>query len=98
MVIPRLAARINAAAVFWNRRYGAAERAIDETVKTALKAQNVEARSFNGHLLYEPWSVKTKTGGSFRVFSAFWRAARRRDWNSSTGHTATDRPALPLPT
>jgi deoxyribodipyrimidine photo-lyase len=76
-VIPRLAAMINAAAAFWNRRYGAAERAIDETVKTALKAQKVEARSFNGHLLYEPWSVKTKTGGSFRVFSAFWRAAHQ---------------------
>jgi deoxyribodipyrimidine photo-lyase len=73
--IPRLAASCKAAAVYWNRRYGAAERRIDEGVKTALKAQGTEAQSFNGHLLYEPWSMKTKAGGPFRVFSAFWRAA-----------------------
>lgn len=73
--IPRLAANCKAAAVYWNRRYGAAERRIDEEVKTALKAQGTEGQSFNGHLLYEPWSMKTKTGGPFRVFSAFWRAA-----------------------
>lgn len=74
-IVPGLVESSNAGAVFWNRRYGAAERKVDEAVKTALKAQQIEARSFNGHLLYEPWSNKTKAGGPFRVFSAFWRAA-----------------------
>lgn len=74
-VVPWLAEEYKAGAVFWNRRYGSAERRVDEAVKTALKAQDVEARSFNGHLLYEPWSIKTKAGGPFRIFSAFWRAA-----------------------
>jgi deoxyribodipyrimidine photo-lyase len=73
-LVPRLAEAHKAAAVFWNRRYGAAERRIDETIKTALKARQIKAKSFNGHLLYEPWSIKTKAGGAFRVFSAFWRA------------------------
>lgn len=86
-IVPKLAAKINAVAVVWNRRYGAAERAIDESVKTTLKTQEIEARSFNGHLLYEPWSIKTKSGGPFRVFSAFWRAAHQ-----------TGEPDLPLPT
>ncbi|MCO5089868.1 deoxyribodipyrimidine photo-lyase [Bosea sp. (in: a-proteobacteria)] len=75
VVIPQLAADSEAAAVYWNRRYGAAERHVDEAVKTTLKAQRIEARSFNGHLLYEPWSIKTGSGTPFRVFSAFWRAA-----------------------
>lgn len=83
--ILELAATSRAAAVFWNRRYGAAERRIDEAVKTALTRQKIEAKSFNGHLLYEPWSIKAKSGGPFRVFSAFWRAA----------HEAGE-PALPL--
>ncbi|CAM5470696.1 deoxyribodipyrimidine photo-lyase [Mycolicibacterium aubagnense] len=74
-VMPQLAADSNAAAVYWNRRYGAVERRVDEAVKATLKAQGVEAESFNGHLLYEPWSIKTKSGTPFRVFSAFWRAA-----------------------
>jgi len=74
-VVPRLAEKHGAAAVFWNRRYGAAERRVDEAVKSALKAQGIEVRSFNGHLLHEPWSIKSRSGGHFRVFSAFWRAA-----------------------
>lgn len=76
-VIPRLATNSGASAVVWNRRYGVAERRIDEAIKTELKAQHIEARSFNGHLLYEPWSIKSSSGGPFRVFSAFWRAAHR---------------------
>lgn len=74
-IIPQLAADSQAAAVYWNRRYGAAERGVDEAVKTTLKTQQIDARSFNGHLLFEPWSIKTGSGGPFRVFSAFWRAA-----------------------
>ena len=31
-------------------------------------------RSFNGSLLLEPWEVKTRQGGPFKVFSPFWRA------------------------
>ena len=74
-IFPRLVKGCNAGAVFWNRRYGEAERKVDEAVKIELNAQQIEARSFNGHLLYEPWSIKTKAGAPFRVFSAFWRAA-----------------------
>jgi deoxyribodipyrimidine photo-lyase len=75
-----------AAAVFWNRRYGAAERAQDSAIKEKLKASGIEARSFNSHLLHEPWEVKTKTETPFKVFTPFWRAARERG-----------APAAPLP-
>jgi deoxyribodipyrimidine photo-lyase len=74
-IIPRLATSCGASAVVWNRRYGAAERDLDEAIKTELKTRDVVTKSFNGQLLYEPWSIKSRSGGSFRVFSAFWRAA-----------------------
>ncbi|TAN02160.1 MAG: deoxyribodipyrimidine photo-lyase [Rhizobiaceae bacterium] len=74
-LVPELAETYKAAAVFWNRRYGAVERQVDEAVKRALKSRRIEAKSFNGLLLYEPWSIRTKADGPFRVFSAFWRAA-----------------------
>lgn len=74
-VVPRLAEITGAAAVHWNRRYGAAEREIDEAIKLELTARGIEAKSFNSHLLYEPWSVTTREGRPFRVFSPFWRAA-----------------------
>ncbi len=71
-----LADDVDAGAVFWNRRYDEAGRAIDTTLKAGLKQRGIAAESFNAHLLYEPWTVKSKTDAPFRVYSAFWRAAR----------------------
>ncbi len=74
-LIPQLAAASGAAAVFWTRRYGAAEIALDTAIKEALRRNGVTAQSHNGQLLFEPWQLKTKAGGPFRVFTPFWRAA-----------------------
>jgi deoxyribodipyrimidine photo-lyase len=74
--ILRVAEAAGARLVCWTRRYGAAEIAIDKSVKAALTERGVEARSFNGLLLREPWEVATDGGGAFRVFSAFWRRSR----------------------
>jgi deoxyribodipyrimidine photo-lyase len=60
--------------VFWTRRYGEAEKASDANVKAALKEAGINARSFNGRLLMEPWALKTGSGGYYRVFTPFWRA------------------------
>jgi deoxyribodipyrimidine photo-lyase len=76
-LVPHLAEQCGASAVYWNRRYGAAERRIDEAVKTDLRGRGIDATSFNGHLLYEPWTLTTGAGGPYRVFSAFWRAAAK---------------------
>jgi deoxyribodipyrimidine photo-lyase len=72
-VLEKLAAASGAGALYWNRRYDAAGIAVDTTVKSAL-AQKIEVESFNGKLLAEPWTLKTKAGGPFRVYSPFWRS------------------------
>ena len=72
-VVPQLAAECAATRVYWNRRYGA-ERFIDAALKQALPAVGIEATSFAGNLLFEPWQVTTGAGGTYRVYSAFWRA------------------------
>ncbi|WP_020178332.1 deoxyribodipyrimidine photo-lyase [Methylopila sp. M107] len=64
--------------IVWNRRYAAPEIKIDSQLKDALQADGVEARSFNGRLLHEPWEVKSKAGGPLKVYSPFWRAAAAR--------------------
>ncbi|MBG6055343.1 deoxyribodipyrimidine photo-lyase [Salinibacterium sp. CAN_S4] len=74
-VIPQLAADTGAAAVFWNRRYGAA-REIDARLKSSLRESGLEAQSFQANLLFEPWTVRTGDGNPFRVFTPFWKAAR----------------------
>jgi len=73
-VIGALAASAGAGAVFWNRRYGAAEREVDTAIKAGLHADGVEARSFAGSLLFEPWTIRTGQGNPYSVFTPFWRA------------------------
>ncbi|MEM6307532.1 MAG: deoxyribodipyrimidine photo-lyase, partial [Pseudomonadota bacterium] len=41
--------------------------------------QGIEARSFKGHLLFEPWTVATKTGGFYKVFTPMWKSVRTAD-------------------
>lgn len=72
-VIADLIAKTGADAVYWNRRYGPA-RKLDERIKAALKKGGVEAHSFNGSLLVEPFALKTGAGGDFKVFTPFWKA------------------------
>ncbi len=70
------ASQAGAGAVFWNRRYDAAEIEQDKSVKEALRRAGAEAQSFSGSLLREPWEVKTKSGGPYRVYTPFWNALR----------------------
>ncbi len=74
----RLIAETGASAVFWNRRYEPAAVGRDRRVKSSLRGQGVLAESFNGSLLFEPWTIANQAGQPFRVFTAFWRACLDR--------------------
>lgn len=72
-VVLGLVDELGADAAFWNRRYGP-ERHIDEIIKTRLRDDAVEATSFPGFLLTEPWEIRTGSGTPYSVYSPFWRA------------------------
>ena len=74
-----LIAETGATAVHWNRCYEPGAIARDRAVKAALREQGIDANSHNASLLAEPWDVRTKTGGAFRVYTPFWRALKDRD-------------------
>jgi deoxyribodipyrimidine photo-lyase len=76
--LPALVAEVDAGAVYWNRRYGLAARDIDAALKTALHDEGIEAHSFQGSLMFEPWTVQTGSGEPFKVFTPFWRACLSR--------------------
>ncbi len=65
-----------AGAVYWSRLYDPASKDRDTKVKAALKEDGIDARSFSGHLLFEPWEVETKTGGFYKVYTPMWRAVK----------------------
>ena len=75
-ILTELIAQTGAGAVFWNRRYGAAERNIDTQTKTALQDRDIYVESFNGSVLTEPWTQKTGSGGYYRVFTPYWKNVR----------------------
>lgn len=78
-VLRAVIAEAGAGAVYWSRDLDPAAIARDSTVKAALKATGIEARSFAGQVLFEPWQVETKTGGPYRVFTPYWAAVRGRE-------------------
>lgn len=73
--IPKIADETDAGAVLWNRRYGGAARDIDTQLKTSLRADGIDVRSFHANVLNEPWTVQTGDGRPFRVFTPFWKAS-----------------------
>jgi deoxyribodipyrimidine photo-lyase len=67
-----------ATAVYWNRLYEPAIVKRDQVLKTDLESRGIDAQSFNSALLREPWTIATKGGTPFRVFTPFWNALAAR--------------------
>lgn len=86
-IVERIVSETGAGAVFWNRRYAAAEIAVDSAIKKSLKERGTDALSFNGRLLHEPWEVRNQAGRPFQVFTPYFRAVRQ----------LPVRPPIPLP-
>ncbi|WP_420863466.1 cryptochrome/photolyase family protein [Algirhabdus cladophorae] len=78
-VLEDLIAETGAGSVYWSRLYDPAAIERDTQVKSALKARGITARSFGGHVMFEPMSVETKTGGFYKVFTPMWKSVRTRD-------------------
>ncbi|MBO0345027.1 deoxyribodipyrimidine photo-lyase [Roseibium sp. CAU 1637] len=76
MAIPQLVKQTGATAVFWNRCYEPHAIERDSDLKSDLKANGIEVRSFKASLLLEPFEIETKTGGPYKVYSPFWRALK----------------------
>lgn len=60
--------------IFWNRRY--TPEGID--IDTQLK-EKLNATSFRGNLLLEPWEIKNKTGSFYKVFTPMWKDLQTRN-------------------
>lgn len=84
-------------AVFWNRRYEPAAIARDTRIKTMLREAGIQAVSFPGSVLFEPWTHATKAGEPYRVFTPFWNQLVRRDDPAPPLPRPQGLPPLPQP-
>lgn len=73
-VLRELITETNAHAIFWNRRYGGAERELDASIKSFARASGLTAQSFQASVLFEPWTVRTGGGTPYTVFTPFWKS------------------------
>lgn len=96
-IVRQLATDAGAGAVFWNRRYGGPERAVDAGIKSALREGGVTVASFAGSLLHEPWTVTTGSGTHYSVFTPFWRACRALPAPRSPLPEPREIPGVPRP-
>ena len=60
-------------AVFWNRCYEPWRIKRDKQIKSHLTDAGIEVHSFNGSLLWEPWTVSKKAGTPSRVFTPYYK-------------------------
>ena len=92
-VLQDLIAETGAAAVFWSRLYDPDSIDRDGKIKETLKDADIDARSFGGHLMFEPWTVETKTGGYYKVYTPFWNAVK----NVGVGAPRATPSSIPAP-
>jgi deoxyribodipyrimidine photo-lyase len=96
-VLEALIAETGATRLLWNRCYDPASVARDSAIKTAFSSRGISVHSFNGSLLHEPWELKPATGGHFRVFTPFSKAALKRGEPSPPAPAPAPAPASLTP-
>lgn len=72
-ILSQLSKEFHVDTVYWNRCYEPLAIQRDSLIKKTLGGQGVNVISSNGSLLNEPWTIKNKSGGYFKVFTPFWR-------------------------
>lgn len=72
-ILEKLCQDYTVAAIYWNRCYEPWRIRVDSHIKSLFKDKNIECRSFNGALLWEPWDVLKKDATSYKVFTPYYR-------------------------
>jgi len=60
-------------AIYWNERFEPEYRAKDDQAIALLRLLDLDIQTFNGNLLFDPYSVKNSKGEPFKVFTAYWK-------------------------
>ena len=68
-----LLGRFNIKDVYWNRCYEPWRIQRDTHIKEELIKLGVSVHTYNGSLLWEPWTIKKSDGTPYKVFTPFYR-------------------------
>lgn len=87
-ILKDIIVRHHVKAVYWNRCYEPWRMDRDAKVKEYLNSLGIAVESYNGSLLWEPWTIKKEDGTPYKVFTPFYRK----------GCLGAKAPREPLPT
>ena len=59
--------------VLWNRCYEPWRINSDKTIKQNLKNNQINVKSFNGSLLWEPWDILKSDNTPYKVFTPYYK-------------------------
>ena len=74
-IINRLIKNHPVKAVYWNRCYEPWKIKLHKQIKQDIEARSISVKSFNGALLWEPWTSLKADGTPYRVFTPFYKNA-----------------------
>ena len=72
-IILEIIDRLDIEEIYWNRCYEPWRIKRDTLIKKELESKGVKVKTFNGSLLWEPWTIKKGDGTPYRVFTPFYR-------------------------
>lgn len=72
-ILANIVKNTGADVVYWNRCYEPWCIARDTEIKETLRSTGIEAKSFNGSLLFEPHTTLKKDGTPYKVFTPFYK-------------------------
>ncbi|MGD9502069.1 MAG: deoxyribodipyrimidine photo-lyase [Methyloceanibacter sp.] len=87
-ILAELLDETGASAIHATRGYEPWEDALERNLAALCATRNAELRLFPGRLLFEPETILSGSGRSFRVFTPFWKACLA---------APSPRPPLPVP-
>jgi len=71
-VLEQIISTSNVDAIHWNRLYTPAKIKRDKQIKHSLQKRGIEAVSFAGNVLIEPWKTLNKSNLPYKVFTPFY--------------------------
>lgn len=74
IILQSLIQETGADAIYWNRGYEPHIVERDTEIKSTLNNDGIDAQSFNGSVVREPWEIETGSGGPYKVYTPFWKA------------------------
>jgi deoxyribodipyrimidine photo-lyase len=89
-IIPALIKKTDAKSIYWNRCYEPWRIERDKKIKSELEDNDIGVESFNGSLLWEPWTIKNQSGAPYKVFTPFYK---KGCLNAPEQRAPLDRPA-----